>query len=151
MTLLLPETWASIIPIMIEERRSLEQNRKEVRTSKASAPGGAYSQGIIANGFLFVSGMGPFDAVSHKVVGTTIEEQTEKTLENLGRVLEEAGLDFSDVVKATVHLQNVARDFRGFDAIYGKQFPRPLPARTTVGSELGSFLIEMDLVAALRT
>ncbi len=124
--------------------------KREVRTDAAVAPSGAYSQGIIANGFLYTAGVGPLDAQTREVVGTTIEEQTEKTLANLSEILKAAGLDFSDVVKTTVHLQELARDFPGFNATYEKHFPQPMPVRTTVGSQLARILVEIDLVAALR-
>ena len=122
----------------------------EVHSATAAAPAGAYSQGIIANGFLYTAGVGPLDATSGAIVGTTIEEQTEKTLANLAEILTAAGLDFSDVVKTTVHLQDSPRDFAGFNATYAKAFPTPYPVRTTVGSILGGILVEIDLVAAVR-
>lgn len=124
--------------------------KREVRTDSAAAPGGAYSQGIVANGFLYTAGVGPIDAQTKQVVGTTIEEQTEKTLANLAEILSAEGLDFSDVVKATVHLQDSPRDFAGFNATYQKAFTPPYPVRTTVGSTLAGILVEIDLVAALR-
>jgi len=124
--------------------------KQEVHAASAAAPAGAYSQGIIANGFLYTAGVGPLDAASGTIVGTTIEEQTEKTLANLAEILAAAGLDFSDVVKTTVHLQDSPRDFAGFNATYAKAFPAPYPVRTTVGSVLGGILVEIDLVAAVR-
>lgn len=123
---------------------------KEVRTEKSAKPRGAYSQGIVANGFLYTAGMGPVDPASDEVAGTTIEEQTERTLANLAEVLSAEGLDFSDVVKTTVHLQDLGRDFRGFNEIYQRHFRPPYPVRTTVGSTLAGILVEIDLVAALR-
>lgn len=124
--------------------------KREVRTDSAAAPGGAYSQGIVANGFLYTAGVGPIDSQTKEVVGTTIEEQTEKTLANLAEILKAEGLDFSDVVKATVHLQDSPRDFAGFNTTYQKAFTPPYPVRTTVGSTLAGILVEIDLVAALR-
>lgn len=124
--------------------------KQEVRTDAAVAPSGAYSQGIIANGFLYTAGVGPLDANTKEIVGTTIEEQTEKVLANLAEILKAAGLDFSDVVKSTVHLQDSPRDFAGFNATYQKHFQPPYPVRTTVGSVLAGILVEIDFVAALR-
>ncbi|HEX3813942.1 MAG TPA: Rid family hydrolase [Mycobacteriales bacterium] len=124
--------------------------KREVRTGSAPAPGGAYSQGIIANGFLYTAGVGPIDAGSGEVVGSTIEEQTEKVMANLAEILKAAGLDFSDVVKSTVHLQDSPRDFPGFNTTYQAHFEQPYPVRTTVGSQLAKILVEIDFVAALR-
>lgn len=64
-------------------------------------------------------------------------------------MLDAYGLDFSHVVKATVHLQDPGRDGVGFNATYGKHVVAPFPARTTVGSSLDGFLVEIDVVAVL--
>jgi len=122
-----------------------------VRTDDAPAPAGAYSQGIAVNGFLFTAGFGPHDPSTGRVVGETIEEQTAQVLRNLSAVLEAHGSGLDDVVKTTVHLQNLHRDFAGFNDVYRKSVPGPYPVRTTVGSELGGFLVEMDIIAAVRT
>lgn len=124
--------------------------KREIRTTRAASPGGAYSQGIIANGFLYTAGVGPVDPATGEKVGTTIGEQTTAVLANLRAILAEAGLDFSDVVKATVHLQDSPRDFAGFNEVYKSHFEPPYPVRTTVGSRLADILVEIDLVAALR-
>jgi 2-iminobutanoate/2-iminopropanoate deaminase len=124
--------------------------KREIRTAQAAAPAGAYSQGIIANGFLYTAGVGPTDPATGEKVGSTIAEQTTATLANLRAILSEAGLDFSDVVKTTVHLQELARDFPGFNEVYKSHFEPPFPVRTTVGSQLANILVEIDLVAALR-
>jgi 2-iminobutanoate/2-iminopropanoate deaminase len=123
---------------------------RQITSTDAPQPAGAYSQGVVANGFLYTAGFGPIDPHSGTIVGDTIEEQTELTLRNLGAVLRETGLDYSDVVKVTVHLHELARDFAGFDATYRQMFSTPLPVRTTVGSTLAGILVEIDAVAALR-
>lgn len=121
--------------------------KQVVRTDNAPRPAGAYSQGIILNGLLFTAGMGPIDPASGKVVGETVEEQTHQVMKNLSAVLSSAGLSFSDVVKATVHLQDLARDFAGFNQTYQQYFSDPFPVRTTVGSDLNKILVEIDFVA----
>ena len=124
-------------------------SKKAVFSENAPAPGGAYSHGIIANGFMYTAGFGPIDPVTgEKPVG--VKEQTELTLRNVEAVLAEAGLDLSDVVKATVHLQNLDADFAEFNEAYLEIMPKPLPVRTTVGSDLNRILVEIDVVAALR-
>ncbi|MET4097365.1 RidA family protein [Arthrobacter sp. UYCu712] len=123
--------------------------RQQVTTDLAPSPAGPYSQGITANGLLFTAGQSPHDPVNGHTVGTTIEEQTVQTTKNLAAVLAAHGLDFSHVVKATVHLHHPGRDFAGFNASYEEFVEAPYPARTTVGSFLGDFLVEIDVVAAI--
>jgi 2-iminobutanoate/2-iminopropanoate deaminase len=126
-------------------------NLTPVSTAAAPAPRGAYSQGIVAGGLLFTAGFGPWDAGNAEVVGTTIEEQTGQVLDNIEALLATQGLDLSDVVKATVHLQDLRRDFAGFNRVYQDRLRPPYPVRTTVGSTLPGILVEIDMVAALRT
>ncbi len=108
---------------------------------------GAYSQGIVLNGWLFTAGVGPIDPETGLVVGTTIEEQTHQVMKNLSAILQAAGFDFSDVVKATVHLHNAERDFSGFNQVYQHYFAANFPVRTTVGSVLNKILVEIDFIA----
>lgn len=124
--------------------------RQAISIDSAAKPGASYSQGIIANGFLFTGGFGPFEPGTGKLIGEDIVTQTRQTLKNLEAVLASQGLDFSDVVKVTSHLANSKRDFADYDKVYREFFVEPYPARTTVGSELGIILVEIDLVAALR-
>lgn len=123
--------------------------RQQVTTDLAPSPAGPYSQAIAANGFLFTAGQTPHDPVTGDTVGTSIEEQTEQAMKNLAAVLAGHGLDFSHVVKTTVHLHHPGRDFPGFNATYERFVEAPYPARTTVGSFLGDFLVEIDAIAAI--
>jgi 2-iminobutanoate/2-iminopropanoate deaminase len=125
-------------------------SRQQVRSEHAPAPSGSYSQAILANGLLFTAGVGPVDGDTGQIVGDTVDQQTDKVMANLLEVLRAAGLDFSDVVKSTVHLQDVRRDFAAFDACYRNYVVEPFPVRTTVGSDLGGILVEIDVVAAVR-
>src|SRR5262249_23047004 len=97
-----------------------------------SEPAGSYSPGIVAEGrFVYVSGQGPFQ--DGALTGTSIQEQTRVTLGNLAAVLESAGAGLADVVRCGVFLADV-QDFAAMDKVYAGIFPRPLPARTTVGA-----------------
>lgn len=125
--------------------------RQAISIETAAKPGASFSQAIIANGFMFTGGAGPFEAGTGELIGEEIITQTRQTLKNLEAILKSQGLDFSDVVKVTTHLQNAKRDFADYDKVYREFFSEPYPARTSVGSELGTILIEIDLVAALRT
>lgn len=120
-----------------------------IRTDRAPAPGGSYSQGIAAGPWVFTAGVGPHDPASGEIVGSTIEEQTQQALLNLEAVLSARELGRDDVVKVTVHLEELDRDFAGFDAAYRKFFRDPFPVRTTVGSRLDGILLEIDCIAML--
>jgi 2-iminobutanoate/2-iminopropanoate deaminase len=123
--------------------------KKEIRTSEAPAPGGTYSQGLVAGDFLYTAGMGPTDPRTGKVAGDDVATQTRQVLENLRAVLAVHQLTFDDVVKATVHLQELRRDFAAYDEVYRSYFTPPFPVRTTVGSDLMNILVEIDFVAYL--
>ncbi|MEU6431332.1 Rid family detoxifying hydrolase [Microbispora sp. NPDC046973] len=121
--------------------------KQEIRTTAGAPPIGAYSQGLVVGDFLYTSGMGPLDPGTGEVVGDDVAAQTHRTMRNLGAVLEAHGLTFDDVVKATVHLQNLKEDFAAFNEVYQSYFTRPYPVRTTVGSDLMDILVEIDFVA----
>lgn len=111
-------------------------------------PSGPYSQGLIAGSFIFVAGQTPYDPATGEIVGETIEEQTRRVLENIKAILEQGGASMADVVKATVHLKDLSL-FSRFNQVYESYFPDPKPVRTTVGSQLGGFLVEIDVIAYL--
>ena len=123
---------------------------KYVIQSKSGAPPrGAYSQGWRAGDFIFVTGTGPIDPVTGNLVGDTIEQQTERTIENISAILEADGASLRDVVKVTVHLSNTSH-FARYNSVYAQRFAEPYPVRTTVGSDLGhspGMLIEIDCIA----
>jgi 2-iminobutanoate/2-iminopropanoate deaminase len=118
-----------------------------IRTDEAPAPGGTYSQGLAVGDFVYTAGMGPIDPASGQVVGDDAATQTRQVLENLRAVLGAHGLTLDDVVKATVHLRDLRRDFAAFDEVYRSHFTPPFPVRTTVGSDLMNILVEIDVVA----
>lgn len=121
----------------------------EVKHPIKTADTGAYSTGIISNGFLFVSGQGPLDLITGAVVEGSIEEQTLLTLSHIKMIVETTGATLQDIVKCTVHLKDI-EDFDRFNAIYANFFSGILPARTTVQSVLwGGIKIEIDAIAAM--
>ncbi|GAA4061788.1 RidA family protein [Nonomuraea soli] len=121
--------------------------KKELRTDEGAAPVGAYSQGLVVGDFVYTSGMGPLDPETGQVVGDDIETQTHQTMKNLGAVLAAHGLGFDDVIKSTVHLQDLKGDFARYNEVYKSYFTPPFPVRTTVGSQLMDILVEIDFVA----
>lgn len=109
---------------------------------------GPYSHGIVANGFLYTAGFGPQDA-SGTVVGDDVADQTRQVMRNVLGTLAAHGLDASHIVKTTVHLQHLGRDFPEFNAAYQEFLVEPYPVRTTVGSQLANILVEIDVVAVV--
>jgi 2-iminobutanoate/2-iminopropanoate deaminase len=105
--------------------------KKQVQTDKAPKAIGPYSQGIIANGFVFCSGQIPIDPATGELSTGTIDDQTRQVLKNLGAVLEAAGSSYDDVVKTTVFLQDM-NDFSKMNAVYAEFFKAPNPARAAV-------------------
>jgi 2-iminobutanoate/2-iminopropanoate deaminase len=98
--------------------------------STPNAPAGlaGYSQAVVAGGMVYVSGMGPVDATSGAIVGTTIQEQTAQCLRNVQSTLEAAGSELSNVVWAIWSLRN-PEDFDGFNEEWGHWFTQDPPAR----------------------
>ena len=103
---------------------------KKIATDKAPAAIGPYSQGIVANGFLFASGQIPIDPATGEIRGENIAEQAELVMENIGEILKEAGITYEDVVKTTCFLADMA-DFAAFNAVYEK-YVTGKPARSCV-------------------
>ena len=120
-----------------------------IRTDSAGPPLGAYSQGIRAGDFIFVSGCGPIDATTGQVRGDTVEQQTHVVLDNITAILEAGGATLADIVKATVHLADET-EFPSFNEVYSQRMPEPRPVRTTVGSglrQVPGMLVEIDVTA----
>ena len=124
---------------------------KTVSTSSAPAAIGPYSQGVIANGFLFTAGQIALDPATGEVVGGDVTAQTERVLQNLAAILQSAGAGWGDVVKATVYLRHMS-DFPAMNEVYARAVGTARPARSTV--EVGALprgvLVEIDVVAAVR-
>lgn len=124
---------------------------RTLHTSKAPAAIGPYSQAVEAGGFLFSAGQIGLIPKTGEFAGTDIETQARQVFENLGAILEEAGVSFADVVKTTVYLENMA-EFPLVNAIYAEYFTEPYPARSTVavvGLPKGA-RVEIDIVARVR-
>jgi len=122
--------------------------RRAIRTQNAPQPIGPYSQGIEANGFLFVSGQGGIDPNTGKLVGADIETQTRQTLTNVRNIVEAAGSSMRDLVRVSIYLKDM-KDFKRMNEIYKSFFPETPPARTTIQAELPlpDMLIEIDTIA----
>ena len=125
--------------------------KQEVRAEGAPAPIGPYSQGIVTSGrLLFVAGQTPKDPATGEMP-QDFRAQAERCLQNVKAIVEKAGGSMADVVKVNAYLADLA-DFPAFNEIYSTYFPKPYPARTTVGAVLpgGAVKVEIDVVVSLR-
>ena len=124
---------------------------RTVHTDNAPAAIGPYSQGVIANGFLFTAGQIALDPATGQVVEGDVVAQAERVLRNLEAILTQAGATWTDVVKTTVFLQDMA-DFPRVNDVYARAFGEARPARSTVqvaGLPRG-VLVEIEAVAVVR-
>jgi len=113
----------------------------------ASFVTGAYSDAVVINDFVFVSGQASVDFKTSKFVLGTIEEETRRTLDNIRQILQAAGTDMDHVVKCAVHLSDIS-EFSRYNAVYAEYFPGIKPARTTVQSVLAEGIkVEIDCIA----
>jgi len=110
---------------------------------------GAYSDGIVVDGFLFVSGQAAVDFKTSQFVLGTIEEETARTLDNIAAIISAAGASMENVVKCTAHLADI-QDFDRYNAVYATYFQGIKPARTTVQSVLAENIkVEIDCIVKL--
>lgn len=121
-----------------------------VETSDAPAPVGAYSQGIIDGGQVYISGQVGLDPETGEVVSEDIAEQTEQALKNLEAILKTAGTSLDNAVKATVYVTDIDM-FDKFNEVYGDYLNEPYPARAAVevGDLVSPFKVEIEMVASL--
>ena len=123
---------------------------KTVHTDKAPAAIGPYSQGVVANGFLFTAGQIAIDPATGQVVTGNVAAQTERVMANLAGVLATVGATWKDVVKTTVYLHDM-NDFPTVNEVYGKALGDARPARSTVQVSAlpRGVLVEIDAVVAV--
>lgn len=120
---------------------------KTIHTNDAPAAIGPYSQGMIANGFLFTSGQIAINPASGNIEADDIVGQTEQVMLNLGAILKEAGTSFEKAVKTVCFLANMD-DFAAFNEIYGKYFTsRPARSCVAVKQLPKNVLVEVEVIA----
>jgi len=126
----------------------MPSSKKVIFTDNAPKPIGPYSQGIMIDSLIFVSGQIPIDPKTNQVVKGDIKDQTRQVLENIKNILEAAGSSLDKVVKVTVFLKDLSL-FNEFNQVYGEYFKGNPPARTTV--EVSNLpkgvLIEIEAIA----
>jgi 2-iminobutanoate/2-iminopropanoate deaminase len=123
---------------------------KQIICENAPKAIGPYSHAVKTGNLVFCSGQTPLDPYTMKLVGTTIEEQTKRVIENLKIVLNSVGLDLNNVVKTSVFLKNM-EDFSGMNKIYEEAFGKHKPSRTTIAVKQNPLdaLVEIDCIAEM--
>ena len=122
---------------------------KVISTEKAPAAIGPYSQAMVFGNLMISSGQIPIDPATGEIAGTTIQEQAEQVMKNIGAVLEAAGANYTDVMKTTCFLADMS-DFAAFNEVYGKYFTGK-PARSCVAVKTlpKNVLCEVEVIVAL--
>jgi 2-iminobutanoate/2-iminopropanoate deaminase len=122
--------------------------KKPFQTDRAAVTGGPYSQAIIHNDLIYLSGQGPVDPKTNQVLLGTIEEEAEVTLENIRIILEEAGSSLDKVLQVTAYLLNL-KEYNRFNEVYKRYFTEDPPARTCIeaGKLPFGIRIEIDAIA----
>jgi len=107
------------------------QEKTVIKSPDAPAAIGPYSQAIMVGNTLYCSGQIAIDPATSKMLSESIQTETRQVLKNLGAVLRAAGMDYSNVVQATVYLADM-NDYKVMNEIYGEFFKENPPARATV-------------------
>jgi len=125
-------------------------DKKIFLTEKAPKPVGPYSQAVIHEGIMYISGQIPLDPVSGELVRGTIEDETETAFNNLKTIIEEAGATMENVLRVSCYLADM-EDFPRFNAVYATYFTDNPPARSTIqAAKLPlDVQIELDAIVAL--
>ena len=104
---------------------------KVINTINAPAPIGPYSQAIAAGAVLFVSGQVAIDPITGGLVMDDIKTETRRVMDNIKAILDEAGIDFSKIVKTSIFLKDM-QSFNDVNEVYGSYFKEQFPARETI-------------------
>ena len=105
--------------------------KQTIKPAKSAPAVGPYNHAVRTGDLLFCAGQIPLDPASGNLVTGDIKAQTQQVLQNVKAILDDQGLGFSNVVKSTVFLTNLA-DFAGMNEVYAKYFTSDFPARSTV-------------------
>lgn len=129
---------------------SFAQNKEIVKTNKAPVPIAPYSQGVKANGMLYVAGQIGLNPETRKLVEGGVEAETVQIMENIKAIVEAAGAKLEDIVNTTIYMKDIS-NFAKVNELYGKYFTGNFPARTTIGvaNLPGGANIEIAVIAVL--
>jgi 2-iminobutanoate/2-iminopropanoate deaminase len=124
---------------------------QHIHSDKAAKPVAAYTQAVKAGDLLFVSGCIPINPDSGALISDSIENATAQSLANVEAVLEGAGLQLSNVVKASVFMID-SEDYAGMDKVYADTMPQPYPAREAVFVKAlpKAARVEISVIAHIR-
>lgn len=113
---------------------------------------GPYCHAMKVGNLLFCSGQIPLNPETMKLVGSTIEEQTTRVLENISIVLDGLGLTLKNIVKTTVFLKDI-NDFQGMNGVYEEMFQGHKPSRSTIAIKQNPLdaLVEIECIAELQS
>ena len=122
--------------------------KKIITSNNAPAPIGPYNQAVQVGNMLFISGQICIDQATGQLKNKDIQEETHQVMHNLKAILQQADMDFSDIVKTTIFITDMNR-FAEVNEVYGKYFNGSFPARETVGvSALPKFVnVEISMIA----
>lgn len=123
--------------------------RKVIRTTDGPRPLGVYSQAIVSDGLVFVSGQGPINPQTNEMELGDIRAEVRRTLRNLDAILHASGSSLREVVRIGVFLSDL-NDFAAMNEVFKEFFPENPPARTTVGAQLPKIKVEIDCIARVR-
>lgn len=141
---------------MIKEKNQIKDYKtkfmkKAINTNKAPLPVGPYNQAILVNNTLFISGQVALNPKNNKLIQGSIEEESHQIMKNIKSILNEAGLDFKNVVRSKIYLTDM-NNFSKVNEVYGSYFEKNHePARTTLevsGLPLGVD-VEIDMIAVI--
>jgi 2-iminobutanoate/2-iminopropanoate deaminase len=123
--------------------------KQAISSPNVPKPVGPYSAAIRAGQFLFISGQIPLDPATGQMVAGDIGVHTRRVLQNVGALLDAAGLSFADVVRTTVFLADLG-DFSPMNEVYATFFQEPYPARSTIQAARlpRDARVEIDVIAS---
>jgi len=122
------------------------EKKKVFQTDKAAVTGGPYSQAIMHNGIIYVSGQGAVDPQTNEIKPGSVEEEAELALENLRIILQEAGSSLAKVLTVTVYLLDI-QEYGRFNEVYKKYFKEDRPARTCIQAGSLPFKTRVEITA----
>lgn len=122
------------------------EEKKVFQTDKAAVTGGPYSQAIIHNGIIYISGQGAVDPQTNEIKLGTVEEEAELALQNVRIILEEAGSSLDRVLTLTVYLLDI-EEYTRFNEVYSQYFKENRPARTCIQAGSLPFNTRVEITA----
>ena len=105
--------------------------KKIVYSKNAPEPIGPYSQAVLTGDTLYISGQVAIEPASGNIINQDIQSETKQVMKNLGAILSEASMDFSNIVKSSIFVKDL-NNFAAINAVYGEYFKENPPARETV-------------------